>query len=307
MNKFIVTTTINEPTKATLKFLEIAKRDGWEFVVVGDLKTPHEQYEKLDLTYLHPDKQQQLYPELSDIIGWKTIQRRNIGFVYAYQNGADIVATVDDDNIPYDNWGTDLYVGKEVEVDSYENTRFNIFDPLSVTNQSHLWHRGYPIEALQKKNDVEYKGKKKITPLIQADLWDGDPDIDAMCRLTFKPIVKFDIDKPYASSQFSPFNSQNTFIHRDALKHYAVWPYVGRMDDIWGGYYTQSKIGFDKLIYNRASVYQDRNVQDLIKNLENEVIGYRHTFDFTQLPSVDASYIPDETKQFLNIYFEYFK
>ena len=306
MKKFIVTTTINHPTTATLKFVEIAKRDGWEFVVVGDLKTPHDEYEKLELIYLHPDKQSELYPELSEIIGWRTIQRRNIGFVYAYQNGADILATVDDDNIPYDDWGTDLYIGKEVEVDYYENIRFNIFDPLSITNQSHLWHRGYPIEALQRKNDVEYKGKKKITPLIQADLWDGDPDIDAMCRLTFKPIVKFDITKPYASSQFSPFNSQNTFIHRDALKHYAVWSFIGRMDDIWGGYYTQRMIGTDKLIYNRASVYQDRNAQDLIRNLENEIIGYRNTFDFSQNPSINTPYLPEETKQFLQIYFKQF-
>jgi hypothetical protein len=306
MKKFIVTTTINKPTTATLKFVEIAKRDGWDFVVVGDLKTPHEEYEKLNLTYLHPDKQDELYPELSKITGWKTIQRRNIGFVYAYQQGAEIVATVDDDNIPYDDWGIDLYIGKEIEVDYWKNTHFNIFDPLSVTNHSNLWHRGYPIEALQVKNDVLYLGKKKITPLIQADLWDGDPDIDAMCRLTFKPIVKFNITNPYASSQFSPFNSQNTFIHRDALKHYAVWPYVGRMDDIWGGYYTQHIIGPDKLIYNRASVYQDRNVQDLIKNLENEVIGYRNTFDFSQIPSLNAPYLPEQTKQFLKIYFNQF-
>jgi hypothetical protein len=313
MNKFIVTTTINSPTVATHKFAEIAKRDNWTFVIVGDTKTPHEQYRELEnnfhpyVIYLHPEEQNEMYPELSEIIGWKTIQRRNIGFVYAYQQGADIVATIDDDNIPYNNWGSDIYVGKEIEVDYWENTRFNIFDPLSITNQKHLWHRGYPIEALQRKNDVLYLGKKKITPLIQADLWDGDPDIDAMCRLSFKPMVKFDTTQPFASHQYSPFNSQNTFIHRNALKHYAVWPYVGRMDDIWGGYYAQSKIGFDKLIYNRASVYQDRNVQDLIRNLENEIIGYRNTLDFTQSPNTNAPYIPEQTKQFLKIYFNHFK
>ena len=119
-------------------------------------------------------------------------------------------------------------------------------------------------------------------------------------------MVKFDTTQPFASHQFSPFNSQNTFIHRDALKHYAVWPYVGRMDDIWGGYYTQQIIGPDKLIYNRASVYQDRNIQDLIKNLENEIIGYRNTFNFSQLPSTTASYLPEQTKQFLKIYFNQF-
>ena len=312
MKKFIITTTINEPTLATRAFINISMRDNWTFVIVGDIKTPHESYQMLsrafpNVIYLHPDKQVELYPELSEIIGWKTIQRRNIGFVYAYKNGAEIVATVDDDNIPYDNWGTDLYVGKEVEVDYFENIQTNIFDPLSVTNQSHLWHRGYPIELLQVKNQIEYKGKKKITPLIQADLWDGDPDIDAMCRLTMKPIVKFNITSPFASSQISPFNSQNTFIHRDALKYYAVWPYIGRMDDIWGGYYTQKVLGKDKIIYNRASVYQDRNVQDLVKNLENEIIGYRHTLEFINSQTdLNISYLPEETNQFLNIYFNSF-
>ena len=307
MKKFIVTTTINSPTIATLKFIEIAKRDNWHFVVVGDTKTPHEEYEKLDCIYLDPDKQAEMYPELSEIIGWKTIQRRNIGFVYAYNHGAEVVATVDDDNIPYDNWGTDLYIGKEVEVDYYTNKELLVFDPLSVTNQSNLWHRGFPIDLLPYKNLIEYKGKKKITPLIQADLWDGDPDIDAMCRLSFKPIVKFDTTAPFAAAEISPFNSQNTFIHRDALKHYAVWPYVGRMDDIWGGYLTQRIIGADKLIYNRASVYQDRNVQDLIVNLEKEIIGYRHTLDFTKNPYISNNYIPEQTQKFLEIYFNSFK
>jgi hypothetical protein len=307
MKKFIVTTTINSPTIATHKFIEIAKRDNWHFVVVGDTKTPHAEYERLDCIYLHPDNQDLKYPKLSEIIGWKTIQRRNIGFVYAYEHGADVVATVDDDNIPYDNWGTDLYVGKEVEVDYYTNKELLVFDPLSVTNQSNLWHRGFPIDLLHLKNNVEYRGKKKITPLIQADLWDGDPDIDAMCRLSFKPIVKFDTTSPFAAAEISPFNSQNTFIHRDALKHYAVWPYVGRMDDIWGGYYAQKMIGDDKLIYNRASVYQDRNVQDLITNLEKEIIGYRHTLDFTKFPNITSDYIPTKTKEFLEIYFNSFK
>jgi hypothetical protein len=286
-------------------------RDEWIFVIVGDTKTPHEDYQTLArafhpyVVYLHPDKQAEMYPELSEIIGWKTIQRRNIGFVYAYEHGADIVATVDDDNIPYDNWGTDLYVGKEVEVDYY-SPEMDVFDPLSVTNYPNLWHRGYPIDYLQVRNRVEYKGKKKITPLIQADLWDGDPDIDAMCRLSFKPIVKFDTTSPFAAAGISPFNSQNTFIHRNALKYYAVWPYVGRMDDIWGGYYTQKMIGADKLIYNRASVYQDRNVQDLITNLEKEIIGYRHTLEFTNDPNTIDDYIPAKTKEFLEIYFKHF-
>ena len=45
MNKFIVTTTINHPTKATLKFCEIAEKNDWTFVIIGDLSTPDYEYE----------------------------------------------------------------------------------------------------------------------------------------------------------------------------------------------------------------------------------------------------------------------
>lgn len=303
MQKFIVTTTINEPTEATLKYCE---RKDWTFIIVGDTKTPHESYRSLEkkfsnVVYLDPETQEAKYKELSDSIGWKSIQRRNIGFVEAYARGADIVATVDDDNIPYDSWGEQVYVGKEIEVDLYEPEE-SVFDPLSITKNNHLWHRGYPLELLQTRHEVQYKGKKKITPLVQADLWEGDPDIDAIARLTFKPIVRFDdVTGPYASNTISPFNSQNTFIAREALPYYAVIPHIGRMDDIWGGYILQKQFP-NSVIYNSASVYQDRNVQDLVTNLEKEVLGYRNTLKLLQDLENYEAYLPEESRRFYDIY-----
>lgn len=297
-NKYIITTTINSPTLATKKFSEM---DGWQLIVVGDTKTPHSEYEKINCIYLTPDYQEKKYKELSDAIGWKSIQRRNIGFVYAYHKGADVIATVDDDNIPYDDWGSDILVGKEVEVDLWESEN-EYFDPLSVTSNNDLWHRGYPIEMVPSKNNVHFLGKTKRKVLIQADLWDGDPDIDAICRLSKKPIIKYKTKQPYCSNQISPFNSQNTFIHRDVIPYYMVLPHVGRMDDIWGGYIAQKKFP-NSLVYNKASVYQDRNEQDLITNLENEIIGYRNTLNFLQ-----GSYsIKNETLLAYNKYMSAFK
>lgn len=307
MKKFIVTTTINEPTEATLKFIQIAIKKDWIFIVVGDTKTPHESYRLLSNTYypnfiyLHPDKQQELYPELSNIIGWKSIQRRNIGFVYAYKQGADIIATVDDDNIPYDTWGDDILVGQEVEVNLYENISSHYFDPISVTNHNNLWHRGYPIEDLSIKNNIEYKGKIKRKVLVQADFWDGDPDIDAICRLSKKPIVKFDNFDPFCSNQLAPFNSQNTFLDRSVIPYYTVLPHVGRMDDIWGSYILQYYFP-NSVIYNKATVYQDRNVQDLVTNLENEIIGYRNTYKLLNDLHNFENYLPEKTKDFWYIY-----
>jgi hypothetical protein len=303
--KFIVITTIYEPTEATRRFCALP---GWQVIVVGDLKTPHAAYADLDCIYLHPDEQQDKYPALSDAIGWRSIQRRNIGFVEAWHRGADIMATVDDDNIPYDHWGQDLLVGRTIEADLHEPA-LDIFDPLSVTASNHLWHRGYPIEYLTRKNEVMARGKVQRDVLVQADLWDGDPDVDAIARLSHRPEVRYDeITGPYCSNRVGPFNSQNTFLAREVIPYYVVFPHVGRMDDIWGSYFLQCLFP-DSVVYNRASVYQDRNEQDLITNLENEVIGYRQTLNLVRqwqetTRSRDARPlgVPDDTLRFWDAY-----
>ena len=298
MKKIIVITTIQEPTEATQKFL--SKKD-WDVVVVGDLKTPHKSYEKLDCTYLTPEDQEKINKQLSDSIGWNCIQRRNMGFLYAYMEGVDILATVDDDNIPYDFWGENIYVNEEIEVDLYESKN-GYFDPLSVTNHSDLWHRGYPIELVPTKNQIEHIGVEKRKVLVQADLWDGDPDIDAICRLSKMPEVKFDMDKPFSSPQIGPFNSQNTFLSREVLPYYMMFPNVGRMDDIWASYYVQNKFP-NSVIYNVASVYQERNEHDIVLDLEREIIGYRNTLNL-----LNGNYKLEENVQNpFNIYQESFK
>tara|TARA_A100000164_G_scaffold378483_1_gene420225 strand:+ start:2752 stop:3648 length:897 start_codon:yes stop_codon:yes gene_type:complete len=277
MSKFIVTTTIQPPTEATKKFSQM---DGWKLVVVGDKKTPHDEYKEINCIYLSPDDQEDLSKKLSDSIGWNCIQRRNMGFLYAYLNGAEILATVDDDNIPYEHWGQNLYVDQDLEVMIYESEN-GYFDPLSVTVHNELWHRGYPIEMVPTKNSIKEIGVLKRKVLVQADLWDGDPDIDAICRLSKKPEVKFEINKPYASTQFSPFNSQNTFLSRETIPYYMMYPNVGRMDDIWASYTVQKQFP-NSVIYNKASVYQERNEHDIVLDLEKEIIGYRNTLRFLE-------------------------
>jgi hypothetical protein len=303
MKKYIVTTTINPPTLATIKY---SRMEDWTLIVVGDKKTPHEEYERLNCIYLSPEEQEKKYPDLSEAIGWNSIQRRNIGFVEAYNLGADIVATVDDDNIPYDNWGKNLVVGETVEIDFY-TTDLGVFDPLSATEHNNIWHRGYPIELVPLRDAISYGGKLKRRVLVQADLWDGDPDIDAMARLSMKPIVKFDkIQGPYGSTSISPFNSQNTFLAREVIPYYSVFPYVGRMDDIWGSYILQHYFP-NSVVYNKASVYQDRNVQDLITNLEKEIIGYRYTSELIRGLGAWQDIVPKEALNYWYAYRELFQ
>ena len=306
MNKYLILTSISEPSVATLKYCEIADQKDWKLVFIGDLKTPHASYQALEtkyknFMYMTPEQQEELYPELSEAIGWNKCQRRNIGFVYAYDNGCDILATSDDDNNPYDNWGDEMFVGQEIEVDCYENKIVNAFDPISVTEHKSLWHRGYPVEFVHVKNENEYKGKVKRKVLVQADFWDGDPDIDAICRITQKPIVKFQDFKPFCSTQLSPFNSQNTFLAREVIPYYVVFPYLGRMDDIWGAYVLQYYFP-NSVIYNKATVYQDRNIHNLVNNMMDEVIGYRNTLPLINDLENFKNYLPENVTKFWDVY-----
>lgn len=302
MKKAIVTTTIYSPTEATKKFCNFCLENDWDFYIIGDLKTPDEEYENLEgCKYLSPKEQEEKYKDLSDAIGWNKIMRRNIGLVEAYRNGADLVATIDDDNIPYSNWGQEIHVGKQMLVDEFVG-KHNVCDPISMGDMEPVYHRGFPLDYIKDKDEVSLVGKTKITPLIQANLWDGDPDCDAMFRLVH-PTYRVDYSS-YALKTFrgyAPFNSQNTFLARETIPFYSVLPHVGRMDDIWGGYILQRY--FPKsLVFDKSTVRQDRNDQNILTNLKDEVYGYELTIKF--LSELDSGNIilPEETVRYIKEY-----
>jgi len=277
--KVVVSTTINPPTEAIERFDSLPD---WELVVVGDAKTPKD-YRLRRGVYLPLEEQMKMDPHLSELIGHNCIQRRNFGFLIAHRMGADIVATVDDDNIPYEGWGQGLLI-ESAAVKARQYTPSDgvalCFDPVHFTNYPHLWHRGFPIDRLRERG--RYRNERVETRFdIQADFWDGDPDIDAICRMEHSPECSFDpACFPMSTTVFSPFNSQNTFLRREVLPHYFMLPHVGRMDDIWAGYLVEA-MGF-RVVYQRPSVRQQRNPHNLLKDFENESLGYLRTSAFLE-------------------------
>jgi hypothetical protein len=77
------------------------------------------------------------------------------------------------------------------------------------------------------------------------------------------------------------------------------------MDDIWGSYVMQHHFP-NSIIFTQASVYQERNPQDLVKNLENEVIGYRGTLPLLEDLHNYRDLLPDKTVIYFDIYQKYF-
>lgn len=301
--KIIVTTTINPVTEAVKRFQGM---QDWDLVVVGDQKTPKDY--RLDRgTYLTPAMQEEYDRALSDAVGWNCIQRRNFGLLWAHDRGAEIVAVVDDDNIPYAHWGQDLSIGKPTESLFYE-TDLSAFDPVGATNEKKIWHRGYPLQLLSKR-DYSRHARKTVVPDVQADFWNGDPDIDAICRMEHAPSCQFDDSCfPITSNALSPFNSQNTFLTEKILKDYFLFPHIGRMDDIWAAYYVQAK-GF-KVVYGKASVFQERNVHDLVKDMKQEYLGYENNLKLVKDLAADSEkildYLPERSREAFRLYRRHF-
>jgi hypothetical protein len=303
MKRVIVTTTINAPTEAIRRF---QAKKGWDLVVIGDKKTPAG-YHLNRGTYVTPEDQEKYDPALSAAIGWNCIQRRIMGLLWAHDMKADVVAVVDDDNIPLDGWGENLLVGRNVEMDYYE-TSLPAFDPVGATNHPHSWHRGFPIQLLPKR-DYSTKVRKTVHVDVQADFWNGDPDVDAICRMEHAPECDFNSRAfPMSANKMGPFNSQNTFIAGACLKDYFLFPYIGRMDDIWGSFYLQAK-GY-RAVWNKASVYQQRNAHDLVRDMQQEYLGYENNLslvqDLARDPESIAGYLPGKANWAFELYKRHF-
>ena len=303
MNQVIVTTTIHAPTEALRRF---AALEGWKLIVVGDKKTPCDWFLPR-ATYVSPEEQEAFDKSLSDAIGWNCIQRRNFGLLWAHHMGAEVVAVVDDDNIPYDGWGENLLIGREIEV-NYYTSALPAFDPVGATNHRNLWHRGFPLPLLAKR-DYSRLTRKRIVPDVQADFWNGDPDIDAICRMQYGPECRFEERFfPLSGTGLAPFNSQNTFLAGSVLKDYFLFPKIGRMDDIWAAYYVQAK-GV-RVVYGKPSVYQQRNLHDVVGDMRQEYLGYEHNLSIVQAlpnnPAALVQFLPQDSIRAWQLYSKHF-
>ena len=198
-------------------------------------------------------------------------------------------------------------VGQEIEVNYYE-TDLPAFDPVGATNHKTIWHRGFPLQLLPKR-DYSRKSRRKVKVDVQADFWNGDPDIDAVCRMEHAPVCDFDpACFPIASNKMGPFNSQNTFMSGKFLKDYFLFPHVGRMDDIWASYYVQA-LGA-KVVWNKATVFQDRNIHNPVRDMIAEYVGYENNLELVSKVAADpesiVQYLPGRSMEAFRLYRKHF-
>jgi hypothetical protein len=103
-----VLTTIFEPTPACHAFVSMSfpHKGSSHFVAVGDKKTPDSawasfvrQSKRGQVVYLSPADQLALPYRSIKLMPWNHFGRKNIGFLYAIDKGAEWIFDFDDDNV----------------------------------------------------------------------------------------------------------------------------------------------------------------------------------------------------------------
>ncbi|XP_014664200.1 PREDICTED: uncharacterized protein LOC106806700 [Priapulus caudatus] len=158
-------------------------------------------------------------------------------------------------------------------------------NPYAHFGQPTIWPRGFPLGEIALNVEMKYAFCKFKTPVIQQGIVNGDPDVDAIFRLTRKKVglrlnITFDGTAPpvvLSPGTFSPFNSQNTLFH-----HAAFWGLLlpvtttSRVCDIWRGYWVQRLLWEtgDQLAFFGPTSFQRRNSHSYMNDASDEADLY---------------------------------
>ena len=128
------------------------------------------------------------------------------------------------------------------------STKMSACNPYVHFGQTTLWPRGYPLDKIGVPNNRTYEVCSNKIPTIQQGVVNGDPDVDALMRLTrrhfSRPLnLRFDQMAPafiLPSGTFAPFNSQNTLYLKRAFWGLLLPTMVtDRVTDIYRSYWAQ--------------------------------------------------------------------
>jgi hypothetical protein len=272
----IVITSIFAPTKAVNKFAALAD---YQLVVAGDKKSPV-QWEAENVTYLSVQDQEAMGMGMSAKLPYNHYGRKMMGYLHAMQQGAQVIIDTDDDNIPYDGWEFPTMDG-EFMTSPGDKGFVNIYKTFT---EQHIWPRGLPLDLITSKAHVlreEDLQNKAVKIGVWQGLADGDPDVDAIYRLVDNTECFFNDHAPVVLTEgtLCPFNSQNTAFRQELFPLLYLPAYVTfRFTDILRGLVAQPIMwlyGYH-LGFTKATVVQERNPHDYVKDFESEIPCYLH-------------------------------
>lgn len=233
--------------------------------------------------FLSVEKQKTLGYRIHDLLPYKSYSRKNMGYLYAIQHGAKMIYETDDDNSPTE--GKITFYQKDSGKFHVYKTDSPMVNPYEHFGQSTIWPRGYPLDFISEPPARKFVECEGVDTSVQQGVVNGDPDVDAIFRLTRKDKgvdldVEFDGDAPpvvLPQGTFAPYNSQNTlFLHRAMWGLLLPGTVTLRVTDIWRGYWNQ-RLMWDvgtQLSFFGPNAYQFRNAHNYLLDFKEEKLLY---------------------------------
>ena len=273
-----VVTTIQGPSLGVKAIAAQCLIDGSSFFVVGDRKTP-QGWECPGVTYFGFEDVPTENFALPRIVRPNSYTRKMIGYLAAASSGASWIRETDDDNAPYPSFFDEAPMSVSGRSPQDSRHFINIY---AYFTDRHVWPRGFPLNLIESSTAstattaCEFSG-----PMVFQAVAHGDPDVDAVYRLTAPDTsnIQFDAapDLVVPAGTWTPFNSQATTWPISLLPlMYLPATCSFRMTDIWRSYIAQKLfpgLGV-RLVVTAATVFQDRNEHDLMRDFRDEIEGY---------------------------------
>lgn len=297
----LVVTTINVPDLLTGyadNFRRHGHLDRVNAIVIGDNKTPHARVAALADTltrdgfhteYMDIPAQQtymKRFPDLDALIPYNSDQRRNIGYLKAAEEGAEILVAVDDDNfVREDDWyAAHTIVGRTVTLPTASSAT-KWWSPCRMMDTDppgrRLFPRGHPYSRRHLPDD-EIRCEASGRVVLNGGLWLLEPDVDSLTRLA-EPVkcTRLNEDRVMlAPGTWAAINTQNTAFHRDLVPAFYFVPITGfiggivveRYGDIWAGLFCRKAIDHlnDRVTYGIPACDHRRNMHVLLKDMQLE-------------------------------------
>jgi len=274
-NTAIVVTSIAAPNEALKAVAAGCKKNKYQFILIGDEASPADfSLEGCDFYSL--DRQIQTGLKFAKNCPVKRYARKNIGYLLAIQNGAEIIIETDDDNIPYETFFSPRRRTHNTAV--VENAGW--VNAYRYFTDANIWPRGFALEHLRDSAvDIERLKVADIDCPIQQGLVNDNPDVDAIYRLTGPLPVRFANNRPVAvgAGCWCPFNSQSTAWFADAYELLYLPAYCSfRMTDIWRSFIAQKicHLNSRAILFHSPAMTQHRNIHNLLKDFADEIPGY---------------------------------
>jgi hypothetical protein len=286
-------------------FQKYGRLDDVIVIVIPDEGTPKEifavcrKWTAEGMATLCPDLEEQTdflaVLDLGHFVPLHSDNRRNIGYLMALEKGVDFLISIDDDNyaIPeYDFFGEHEIVcaGEHEESQvSLSTGWYNACHLFGVPEEkSNFYARGFPYFARHRlRSSLVSEDKRMVTVSINAGLWHESPDLDGMTWCVAPALAEGLVgSRVLAPGTWSPVNSQNTAVRRDAIPAYWFVRMGGviqnRLGDIFQGYFVQvcAKHLGHTVRFGTPMACHHRNNHDYLRDASDEMTGIRLLEEF---------------------------